>query len=697
MARANFAVVSMAIYLSKKIAECNQPKLRYSRNVEADGDLTPEGTTIVGRASACVENGVIRGKEEMFWSAIKTFSLHIIPTSAFFATFNYLLSELAIHIRSNVSTRLLSKFTTDRVYFQVINASQLQSIQPGQKVLQSYSNPDQVLTNDIEHFSYAVSGLFSHVMRPIVDILVNAERLYATSGPIIPAVMAIYLLVTSNVLNYIRSPVAGFTDLEQSLEGEYRALISRIATSAEEIAALEGGKNEETNVLKSLHPLLAYSRSFAQFRCNMTFIDSVVARYWLMLLGWRIVGVHFFQKQRKNDLAPEDLFRDYQNMSKTMLALSNAVGELIMSGRDVVKVFAYAEKLADFEAVMDEFIRRNEMEQESVSINSHELLNGVRRESADETEYESLLELIPQNDTMPVSVANVSPEQQPQRDCLVLQNVSIVPPNGSRPLHTGLNIIFKRKMHTIITGENGSGKSSLLRVLAGVWPAGAGRVVSPVELPGDASGAGGDAKRGPRRPVLYLPQKPYMSMGTLRQQIVYPEILPDGPEQDFAALDQQLLAILRTVRFSHLMHPSCYVSTKGEDIRTETKDSTVELHVERSTVLAAIEIARGKGIVEIKREQNKNSGTLQLSMVKDWSEVLSGGEKQRLSLARLFYHQPLFALLDESTSAVSQDVEEALIAACVRELDTTLITIAHRPHLKKYHQFELHLTKNNEH
>lgn len=53
---------------------------------------------------------------------------------------------------------------------------------------------------------------------------------------------------------------------------------------------------------------------------------------------------------------------------------------------------------------------------------------------------------------------------------------------------------------------------------------------------------------------------------------------------------------------------------------------------------------------------------------------------------RLFYHRPMFALLDESTSAVSQDVEEQLICACVRELDTTLITITHRPHLRKYHQ-----------
>jgi ATP-binding cassette subfamily D (ALD) long-chain fatty acid import protein len=134
---------------------------------------------------------------------------------------------------------------------------------------------------------------------------------------------------------------------------------------------------------------------------------------------------------------------------------------------------------------------------------------------------------------------------------------------------------------------------------------------------------------------MFLPQRPYLSPGTLRDQIIYPHTESDM--HDSSRGDSELEQILLDVRLGYLP-----TREGGFDTR------------------------------------------------KTWKDVLSGGEKQRISFARLLYHAPAFAVIDEGTSAVSSDVE-GLLYETLKSRGVTLITISTRASLKRYHDYVLTL------
>lgn len=141
---------------------------------------------------------------------------------------------------------------------------------------------------------------------------------------------------------------------------------------------------------------------------------------------------------------------------------------------------------------------------------------------------------------------------------------------------------------------------------------------------------GGKIYRPKLDTLFYIPQRPYLPSGTLRDQIIYPH-----KSTLFGVSDNDLEKILDEVELHYL----------------------------------------------IEREGG-------LDATNDWNEILSGGEKQRIAMARLFYHRPQFAILDECTSAIPLDVEHALYTKA-RELGITLFTISHRASLFKFHDYYL--------
>jgi ATP-binding cassette, subfamily D (ALD), peroxisomal long-chain fatty acid import protein len=139
---------------------------------------------------------------------------------------------------------------------------------------------------------------------------------------------------------------------------------------------------------------------------------------------------------------------------------------------------------------------------------------------------------------------------------------------------------------------------------------------------------------------MFLPQRPYLSSGTLRDQIIYPDTEPDFLARGHR--DRDLLKILEMARLEYL---------PGREGGYDTR--------------------------------------------KEWKDVLSGGEKQRMGFARVIYHEPRYVVIDEGTSAVSSDVEGWLYEM-LKERGITLITISTRASLKKYHSFVLTLGAEDE-
>ncbi|AOO80042.1 hypothetical protein BHK69_05755 [Bosea vaviloviae] len=194
-----------------------------------------------------------------------------------------------------------------------------------------------------------------------------------------------------------------------------------------------------------------------------------------------------------------------------------------------------------------------------------------------------------------------------------IENLSIAHSNG-RVVIADASVVIELGEKVLIVGESGSGKSTLIRALAGLWPWGSGRIEMP---------------RG--KSIAFVPQKPYLPMGSFRTVLLY-------PQADMAVPDDVVIAAMKRCGLAYLAK------------RLDDEDK--------------------------------------------WDQILSGGERQRVAFTRLLIQKPDIVIMDEATSALDEDSQNSLLDLFEGELaHATVISVGHRIGLEEFHDRKITLEK----
>ncbi|KAM0747920.1 hypothetical protein T439DRAFT_305088 [Meredithblackwellia eburnea MCA 4105] len=532
----------------------------------------------VASLDGSIVSALVRAQPRQFLYRILLWMLVAVPATYTNSMLTFMQSKLAIAYRTRLTKKVHEMYLEDTTFYALGNLDD------------RIKNADQLITVDINKFSNSLAEIYSNVAKPVLDVVIYNYQLSRNVGAEGLIGLTIIVQASAALLKYCTPPFGRYASEEARLEGEFRFSHSRLLENAEEIALYRGSAVEKNLVERQYFGLIKHVNRTFRMRMWHGLVEEGIIKWAWGSLGLLICAIPVFfrvpgMEGRSVDFGSRT--EGFVTNRRLLLSASDALGRLMSTYRELSELSGYTQRVSELLDTMEE-LKEGKFVKKLVS-------------SAGTEENAKVLKgrgkFIHSDDE------------------IIFDKVPIVTPNGD-VLIRSLSFFVKPGNATLIVGPNGSGKSSLFRILGGLWPIYGGTVTKP-----------------PASEFTYIPQRPYLSLGTLRDQIIYPHNRSQMIERGVS--DEDLGRILRILDLD--------------------------------------------GIVE--REGGWD-------VVREWRDALSGGDKQRIAMARLFYHCPKYAILDESTSAVTLAVEKIFYDHAT-ELGITLLTVSHRPSLWKYHKYIL--------
>ncbi|KAG2501210.1 hypothetical protein HYH03_001023 [Edaphochlamys debaryana] len=621
---------------------------------------------------------------------------------------SYYQSKLALEWRQWMTERMLQDYLAHRTFYGLQQSAEV-------------DNPDQRISSDVATFTDTAMGLSLTLFNALLDLISFSGILFTIYPPLFAA-LVIYSVGGTAASVALGKNLVTLNFNQEAREADFRYGLVRVRENAESIAFYSGETDEKELLKQRLQAAVHNYLGLLTASRNLDFFTSFY-RYLIQLLPAAVVAPLFFQGKI-----------DFGVINQSQSAFNHILN-------DVSLVIYRIETLAGFSAVIDrlgEFTEAMDARNTAAAASAAAAAGAAPTAAlpATTTASTTITTASTTATTTSTTATTIIGADEPRllqgeglevaeelpgirlkflgggveaaegpaggsgRPLLRCRDVAVVTPRGGNLLLQGLDLDVPAGSSLLVMGPSGAGKTSLLRAVAGLW--GEGRGV--IEL--------GMA----REEVMFLPQRPYMVLGSLRDQALYPRRRGDDaePREDGSSAassatststsasapappsrplpsDEEILAVLETVSLGHLLgryghgnspsHGHLYHAPSSAASSSAAPSATNGSATPSTTTSASSAPPSTPASTPSSPSSSLSSA---LDAVADWSGSLSLGEQQRLGWARLLLARPRLALLDEATSALDQETEAKLYKVLQRS-GIAYVSVGHRSTLREFH------------